>query len=304
MALGYPCMNHTLRDREPPLRCNRGMQKETWNTRGLPYASELTLQNFRDLRAILEWNHEHGISFYRCTSDLVPWHSEYDLADLPDYEEIRSIAQECGEFIQTSGMRLTFHPSHWCKLASESESTVDNSLQDLENHGEWVDLLGLDRSPYYSINIHIGAHYGDKAATADRFRSAVERLSPAVRKRLTVENDDKESLWSIPELVEAVGEPLGVPIVFDYHHHQFTSRGLSYREAFEQAAGTWPTDVRPIAHYSEPARLHESSDAKPQAHSEFVRSIPDWLISNADVMVEAGGKEQAVLALREYASAT
>ncbi len=299
MAIGYPCMNHTLRDHEPPRRCNRGMQRQTWNDRGLPYASELTLQNFRDLRAILEWNHEHGISFYRCTSDLVPWHSQYELSDLPDYEQIRAVAEECGAFIDRHEMRLTFHPSHWCKLASKSESTVDNSIQDLENHGTWLDLLGLDRSPYYSINIHIGAHYGDKAATAERFRAAVDRLSPAARERLTVENDDKESCWSIPELVESVGEPLGTPIVFDYHHHQFTNRGLGYREAFEQAAATWPADVRPIAHYSEPARLHEDSDVSPQAHSEYVASIPDWLTSNADVMLEAGGKERAVLALRE-----
>lgn len=299
MALGYPCMNQTLRDHEPPRRCNRGMQKRTWNDRGLPYASELTLQNFRDLRAILEWNHEHGISFYRITSDLVPWHSQYELPELPDYEDIRAVAQECGAFIEANGMRVTFHPSHWCKLASESESTVENSIQDLENHGVWLDLLGLERSPYYSITIHIGAHYGDKAATAERFRTAVERLSPAVRTRLTVENDDTESCWSVSELVEAVGDPLDIPIVFDYHHHQFTSRGLSYRTAFTKAAATWPEDVRPIAHYSEPARLHEDPTANPQAHSEFVSSIPDWLTANADVMVEAGGKERAVLSLSD-----
>jgi len=299
MAIGYPCMNHTLRDQDPPRRCNRGMQQQTWADRGLPYASELTLQNFRDLRAILEWNHENGISFYRVTSDLVPWHSQYELTELPDYEQIRAVAGECGEFVERHGMRLTFHPSHWCKLASESASTVDNSLQDIENHGVWLDLLGLDRSPYYSINIHIGAHYGDKEATAKRFRSAVDRLSPAARTRLTVENDDTERCWSIPELVDAVGDPLGVPIVFDYHHHQFTDRGLTYREAFELAAETWPDDVRPIAHYSEPARLHENSDAAPQAHSSVVTAIPEWLTASADVMVEAGRKELAVLALRE-----
>ncbi len=297
MALGYPCMNHTLREHEPPRRCNRGMQKRTWNERGLSYASELTLQNFRDLKHILEWNHDHGISFYRITSDLVPWHSQYDLSELPEYETIRDVAYECGAFAMEHGMRLTFHPSHWCKLASESESTVENSLQDLENHGVWLDLMGLERSPYYSINIHIGAHYGDKEATAERFRAAVRRLSPAVRDRLTVENDDKESLWSVGELVEAVGEPLSVPIVFDYHHHQFTSRGVGYREAFELAASTWPEDVRPITHYSEPARLHGEPTAKPQAHAETVASVPDWLSANSDVMVEAGDKERAILGL-------
>ncbi|MFC4356341.1 UV DNA damage repair endonuclease UvsE [Halobium salinum] len=303
MALGYVCMNRTLRERDPPLRCNRGMRERTWEERGLPYASELTLQNFRDLREILEWNREHGIDFYRCTSDLVPWHSQYDLEQLPDYEEIREVAEDCGAFVREHGMRLTFHPSHWVKLASESEDTVENSLRDLENHGAWLDLLGLDRSPYYGINVHIGAHYGDKSATGERFRAAVERLSPAARERLTVENDDSESLWSVPELVEAVGDPLGVPIVFDYHHHTFASRGLSHREAFALAAGTWPDGVRPATHYSEPARLHDDPDAKPGAHSEYVASVPDWLARESDVMLEAGAKERAVLALRESEAA-
>jgi len=61
--LGYACMNHTLRDCEPPPRCNRDMRKATFEEHGLAYASELALQNVRDLRAILEWNAEHGIRY-------------------------------------------------------------------------------------------------------------------------------------------------------------------------------------------------------------------------------------------------
>jgi len=289
-------MNRTLRERDPVLRCNRGMQRATFDSKGLPYASELTLQNFRDLHEILRWNVDHGVDFYRVSSDLVPWHSQFDLEDLPDYDEIRRVAEACGEFVVDEGMRLTFHPDHFCKLASESTDTVERSLTDLENHGAWLDLLGLDRSPYYAVNVHIGAHYGDKAATGERFREAVRRLSPAARDRLTVENDDTDSCWSVPELVDAVGDPLGVPVTFDYHHHQFADRGLTYREAFEQAATTWP--VRPVTHYSEPQCLHDSSDARPQAHAEYVSRVPDWLHEKSDVMVEAGAKERAVLALR------
>lgn len=295
--LGYACMNLTLRENDPPLRCNRGMRKKTWESRGLHYASELAVQNFSDLYEILRWNVDHGIYFYRCTSELVPWNSQFKLTELPDYEEIARIAADCGRVIRDNDMRFTFHPDHWCKLASESVETVENSIRDLEVHGSWLDLLGLPRTPYYSINVHIGAHYNDKEATAARFRNAVDSLSPAARQRLTVENDDKEGLWSVPELVTAVAEPLGVPVVFDYHHHQFTSRGLTYREAFELAAQTWG-DVRPVAHYSEPARLY-GQDARPQAHAEYVSSVPDWLLDGADVMLEAKSKERALLRYRD-----
>jgi UV DNA damage endonuclease len=288
------------------------MREATFEERGLPYASELALANLRDLRAILEWNVANDVDFYRCTSDLVPWHSRYDLVDLPDYDAVERVARECGDLVREAGLRLTFHPDHFCKLASESADTVERAVTDLENHGAWLDLMGLERSPYYAVNVHVGGHYGDKAATAERFRAGVERLSPAARERLTVENDDRESLWSVPELVGAVADPLGVPVTFDYHHHQFADRGLTYREAFERAAATWP--CRPVAHFSDPARLHaldgsegggeDAADAsddrpRPQAHADHVARVPRWLTDRADVMLEAGAKERALFALRD-----
>jgi len=65
-------MNHTLRDRDPPVRCNRSMRKATFEERGLTYASELAFQNMTDPQTVLEWNVAHGIGFYRCPSKLVP----------------------------------------------------------------------------------------------------------------------------------------------------------------------------------------------------------------------------------------
>ena len=295
--LGYAAMNHTLRDADPPRRCNRDMHKQTWEDEGLAYAGELTAQNFTDLRAILEWNLDHGIRFYRCSSTLVPWNSQFDITDLPNFERVRSLARDCGELVRDNEMRLTFHPSHWCKLASESADTVARSVESVRHHGRWLDLMELPRSPRYAINVHIGAHYGDKAATADRFCDVIDDLPPRARDRLTVENDDTESLWSVSELVTDVAARTGVPITFDYHHHSFTDRGLTYREGFKLARDTWG-DVRPITHYSEPARLHGATDARPQDHAEHVASVPEWVARESDVMIESNGKEQSILRLR------
>lgn len=295
--LGYPCLNRTLRDRADPLRCNRSMQKKTFESRGLEYVSELTRQNFADLYEILQWNLDHDIRFYRCTSDLVPWNSQFELSALPDFDNIETLARRCGELIKEADMRFTFHPDYWCKLASDSPDTVERAVTAVEYHADWLDLMGLDRTPYYGINVHIGATYGDKEATADRFCETVERLSPGARQRLTVENDDKPSLWSVPELAEQVSRRTGVPVVFDYHHHSFTDRGHTYREAFEIAADTWGT-VRPAVHYSEPKRLRDPT-ARPQAHAEDVAAVPAWLCDRADVMIEAGDKERALLAVRD-----
>ncbi len=298
VMLGYPCMNRTLREREEPLRCNRDMRKATFEDRGPSYAADLATQNLRDLRAILEWNHDHGIDFYRVTSTLVPWNSQFDLADLDAYDELRRLAERCGEYVRDHDMRLTFHPDYWCRLASTAPETVERSKRAVEYHADWLDLMGLARSPYFGVNVHIGATYDDRGATAERFRAAVRDLSPAARARLTVENDDEAGLWAVSELADQVSDPVGVPVVFDYHHHSFSDRGLTYREGFERAAATW--DCRPAVHYSEPARLH-GDDTKPQAHAEYVARVPKWLRREADVMLEAGAKERAVLRLRNGA---
>lgn len=273
------------------------MQQKTYESRGLPYVSELARQNFTDLYEILSWNLDHDIRFYRCTSELIPWNSQFELPELPGYEEIETIARRCGELIDDAGMRLTFHPDYWCKLASESSDTVDRATAAVEYHADWLDLMGLPRTPYYGINVHIGATYGDKDATAKRFCEAVEGLSPGARARLVVENDDKQDLWSVPELVSEVSDHAGVPVVFDYHHHSFTDRGYTYREAFKMAAKTWE-GIRPAVHYSEPQRLRDP-DVRPQAHAEYVERVPTWLKEGADVMIEAGQKERALLAARE-----
>lgn len=296
--LGYAAMNRTLREHDPPRRCNRDMQKKTWESAGIEYAATLTEQNFEDLREILAWNLDHDIRFYRCSSKLVPWNSQFELTDLPNYDRIRSLARECGAFVRAHDMRLTFHPSHWCKLASESEDTVARSVESVAHHGRWLDLMGLPRSPQYAINVHIGAHYGDKTATADRFCDVVTDLPPRARDRLTVENDDSESLWSVWELVKDVASRVDIPVTFDYHHHSFADRGLSYREGFELARETWD-GVRPITHYSEPACLHGDADARPQNHAEHVADVPAWLRRESDVMIESHGKERSLLRLRQ-----
>jgi len=295
--LGYAAMNHTLRDQEPPRRCNRDMQKRTWKAEGIERAATLAEQNFTDLEAILRWNLDHDIYFYRCSSKLVPWNSQFTLHDLPNYETVRKTARRCGALIKDHDMRLSFHPSYWCKLASESPDTVERAVESVEHHGRWLDLMGLERSPRYPINVHIGATYGDKTATAERLCRVVEELPPRARERLVVENDDSQSLWSVSELCEQVAAQVGIPVTFDYHHHSFTDRGLTYCEAFERVRETWD-GIRPVAHYSEPARLHGDPDADPQDHAEFVANVPGWLRESADVMVESHGKEQSLLRLR------
>ena len=90
MNLGYACINMNLSTlpKSKRVTTNRSMIKKTFQQKGIAYASELGLQNAQDLLKILQWNEEHGIKFFRMSSDIFPWSSEYNLKDLPDYEDI------------------------------------------------------------------------------------------------------------------------------------------------------------------------------------------------------------------------
>ena len=292
--LGYACINMTLGSQKPKITTNRSMIKKTFKERGISYASELGLQNCRDLIEIIKWNHKNGINFFRLSSDLFPWASEYNLKDLPHYTRIKTLLAGAGHLAQTYGQRITSHPGPFNVLVSPREHVVENTITDLTTHGEVFDLLGLSRTPYNKLNIHCNGVYGDKISAMDRFCKNFERLPESVRTRLTVENDDKGSMYSVKDLMY-IHERIGIPIVFDYHHHKFCTGGLTEEEALRLAVSTWG-DIKPVVHYSESKSLHENNDKiKPQAHSDYISSVPNTYGLDVDVMVEAKAKELSIL---------
>jgi UV DNA damage endonuclease len=271
------------------------MIKRTFKARGIEYASELGLQNCKDLFEIVKWNNENGFPFFRITSNLFPWSSEYKLEDMPDYHEIGGILANVGKYVSDNNMRITSHPGPFNVLTSPHPHVVTNCITDLSIHGEVFDMIGLSRTPYNKINIHIGGAYGDKESAMKRFCENFERLPDSVKSRLTVENDDKASMYSVKDLYYGVYKHIGIPIVFDYHHHKFCDGGLSEQEALEMAISSWPTDITPATHYSESRREEqEDMSIRVQAHSDYVLNKIETYGNTIDVMVEAKHKELAV----------
>ena len=286
MNLGYACINMTMGKK---VTTNRNMVKRTFNARGLDYVSELALLNAKDIIKILEWNRMNGIKFFRLSSALIPWGDNIDITQLKDYKEIKSELKKAGDFAKYWGIRITSHPGPFNVLVSPKESVVEKTIADLELHGKIFDMMGLSKTPYNKINIHCNGVYGDKIAAMDRFCKNFKRLSNSVRSRLTIENDDKASMYSVCDLMY-IHERIGIPIVFDYHHYKFCSGVLTEDEALEVAASTWPRGITPVVHYSE-----SKEGSKPQAHSDYIKSLPNTYGINVDIMVEAKAKELAIL---------
>jgi len=286
MNLGYACINMTMGKK---VTTNRAMVKRTFQTKGLDYVSELALLNARDIIKILEWNRLNGIKLFRLSSTIVPWGDHLDLTQLKDYKEIKNELKKAGDFAKFWDMRINSHPGPFVVLTSPKEEVVKNAIADLELHGKIFDMMGLSKSHFNNINIHCNGVYGDKKSAMDRFCKNFKRLSKSVQSRLTVENDDKASMYSVLDLMY-IHQEIGIPIVFDYHHHNFCTGGLTEEQALKLAATTWPVGIKQEVHYSE---AREGN--KPQAHADYIKQLPETYGLDIDVMVEAKAKELAIL---------
>jgi UV DNA damage endonuclease len=296
MNLGYACINMTLGKKK--ITTNRSMIKKTFLQRGINYADELAIQNVKDLETIIHWNVENNIKLFRISSDMFPWASEYGIENLPNIQEITEVMKRTGQYAKLNGVRLGCHPGPFNVLCSPNEKVVQNTIIDLENHGKVLDLLGLYNSPFNKINIHCNGVYGDKIASMQRFCDNYDRLSHSVKSRLTVENDDKASMYSVKDLMY-IHERIGIPIVFDYHHHTFNTGGLSEQEALELAMSTWTNYIVPVVHYSS-SKPKESGNPKdkPQAHADYILEKINTYGYDLDVMLECKAKELALLEYR------
>ena len=295
--LGYCCINVELSNKG--ITTNRGMMQRTFVEKGIYYAAELSLINVENLIKILEWNRDHNIKMFRMSSDIFPWSSEYELKDLPNIKKIIPLLRKAGELAKFTGQRLSFHPSHFNVLASCNENVVTKAIKELDRHSEIMDLMGLEQTTYYPINIHIGTSKPSKIEAANRFCKNFHLLSEGTKKRLVIENDDKLSGYTPLDLYNMIHKVIGIPITFDYHHYKCNpDHNFSEFQALTMCVNTWGTKA--LTHYSDSKKLYEDSSAKDVAHSDWIwedKISTYGLIF--DIELEVKMKEQALLKYRE-----
>jgi len=298
--IGYCCIalgpNENLSKKEQ-ITINRGMIKKTFESKGLSYVSELTLLNLDDCLKILKYNLKKGIYIYRMSSDMLPCLGFYKIEDLPRIKVIESKLKAIGDFVKSNGMRVSFHPSHFNIIASENPRVVENSIDELDKHAQIMDIMGLDQTTLYPINIHIGTTKPSCTEAAERFCQVFPQLSESCRKRLTVENDDSPNQYSVKMLHEMVYQKIGIPIVADSLHHQCFDGGQTWEEALRMAASTWTT--RPLCHHSSSKKLFEDSTSKLEAHADFLYEKFESFDLELDIELECKQKDISLLKYRK-----
>jgi UV DNA damage endonuclease len=245
---------------------------------------------------ILKWNNANGITMYRMSSSMFPWNSEYDIEELPNYNTIKSLLKTAGDYATKVGQRLTFHPGPFNILASPNPKVVNDAVWELTQHGKVFDLMGLPRTHYAAMNIHVGGTYGDKDSAIKRFAENFKLLPECASSRLVLENDDKPSQYGVKDLYE-IYKLCGTPITFDFFHHFCYEDSMPEKDALELCAKTWPKDIRQLCHYSSSKKLHEDSSVILRAHADYLYEYIETYGMDLDIEIEAKAKE---LALQKY----
>lgn len=256
--------------------------------------SRLCLGNADALLQSLKYCADHEIGCFRVNSQVLPLRthptSGYEVEELPDGAEVVRRFRACGQFAKTHELRTCFHPDQFVVLNSPRPEVVASSVRELEYQAEVAEWIGAD-----VVNIHGGGAYGDKRGALAEFERNLERLSPRVRQRLTVENDDK--VYSPADLLPLC-RSAGIPLVYDVHHHRCHADDLSVEQATRQALATWARE--PLFHISSP--LEGWQGPRPERHHDYIDAadFPSvWRKQRLTVEVEAKAKELAVAKLRD-----
>jgi UV DNA damage endonuclease len=208
------------------------------------------------------------------------------LEDLPNYNLIRSSINSVSLAIKETGIRVSAHPSEYITLTSDDDIKIKHSLIDLEFHAEIFERLGLERSYYNPLNIHIRKD-GCAEELYKTFMKNFERLSEGVKSRLVLENNDTGSTWDVDTLKQYFYRNHNIPITFDNLHHKILNKGVSEKDAFFSAYETW-NDIIPIFHYSE-------GRDNGRAHRDMAEHLPENFGKEVYFDVELKSKDIAIL---------
>lgn len=283
---GYCCINLTLADKFRTMQlgwANRNRKEDVVNK-----WKEVVIHNFNLLTTIINWNIANKVYLYRISSDLVPFadHEKWGYLwedwrnSIDNYGLIGPVRELLKRYISLGG-RLTIHPGQFVSIGSAKEEVRNNSIKNLEYHGQLLDLLGLPQNHNCPINIHISNGTKDCEIIANNVKNSLRLLSESVMKRVVFENE-QHGCWH-PQNIRKFFP--NVPITFDYHHFRINDGGITIDEAVRITSESWPNN-EPIQHYSE-GRDHELDPA----HSDYVRVLP---VSQYDIEVEAKQKDLAI----------
>lgn len=259
---------------------------------------QVAVRNLTNSIRIMHFLHAHDIELYRMSAGLIPLatHEFTDGWAWWQDDEIRPLLARFGGLVRKHGYRVSSHLPEVCVLSTPDAEVFQWLERYLVYHRHLYEAMGLDETA--KIILHIGGAYNDPEQALRQAEQNFATLDPWAQARIVLENDDK--IFSAAQTLY-LAERLGVPMVFDYHHHVVRNDSEPLDELIDQAFSTWK-DRPPKVHLSSP-----KSAKQQRAHADYVSwefAFPFFEALRAkgrsvDVMIEAKKKDLALIQLRD-----
>lgn len=299
VRLGYVAMSMNLQNASPSKTMTFAQfLKQKDKEAAIRKLEQISKTNINNCLRLLKHNKAHNISFFRLSSKLIPLANHEELKDWNFMKPLKDELNQLGEFALKNNMRIDFHPDHFVILNSVDEELLKSSIKTLKMHYQLLKAMKIN--PEHRCVLHVGGGYDDKEKSLEQLVENFALVPSPIQKMLMFENDD--TTFTFEETLFAC-EKLGVPIVFDYHHHLENHVNEQWTENWDRAVNTWAVSELPMKmHISSP---RDEKDTR--AHADYVDASMFITFLNEiygsvkqiDCMIEAKQKDNALFKLME-----
>ena len=252
--------------------------------------------NIENCLRLLKHNVGNDIQFFRFSSRLIPLANHEDLLDWDYIKPLKEPLEKLADFLKEHPARIDFHPDHFVVLNSLDKDILKNSLKTLSMHEAL--LKGMAINPEHRCVLHVGGGYEDKDKALEQFIHNWGYIKPGIQKMIMLENDD--TTFTVKDTLYLC-EKLGIPMVFDYHHHLANHEEEDWVSDWERIVTTWKHSALPIKmHISSPRSEKEfrahADNVDPEMFMTFLNEIKGS-VPEIHCMIEAKQKDAALFQL-------
>ncbi|OZM55769.1 UV damage endonuclease UvsE [Lottiidibacillus patelloidae] len=297
VRLGYVAMSMQLKNSSPSQTMTFAQFEKLSNREAaIRKLERIAKSNLQNCLRLLKHNVAHDIRFFRFSSKLIPLANHPELEDWNFMRPLKEELKLLGNYIKEHNLRVDFHPDHFVLLNSPDDDILKNSIKTLQMHKKLLIGMGID--PEHRCVMHVGGSYKNKEAALERFITNFGRVPESIQRMIMLENDD--TTFTLEDTLYLC-EKLGVPLVFDYHHHLAHHENENWQEHWERIVNTWSYSPLPIKmHISSPKSekqfRHHADVIDSQSFMKFLNEIKGS-VEQIDCMIEAKKKDIALFTL-------
>ncbi|MCG7346018.1 UV DNA damage repair endonuclease UvsE [Sporosarcina sp. ACRSL] len=297
VRMGYVAMSMELKNASPSKTMTFAQfQKQEDREAAIRKLERIALENLENTHRLLKNNLFNDVHFYRFSSKLIPLATHDELSGWDYMRPLKGKLAEIGSFVKEHKMRVDFHPDHFVVLNSPNNDVLINSVKNLKMH--YLLLKGMKLDPNHRCVLHVGGNYKDTEKSLERFVTNWSDVPRPIQQMIMLENDDTS--FTLDDTLYLCLK-LGIPLVFDYHHHLAFHREEQWEDKWDQVVSTWKTSPLPVKmHISSP-----KSEDKFRHHADYVdvdmffRFLNEikGSVPQIDCMIEAKQKDKSLFTL-------